>query len=118
MTEAISAGCCAIAEELSARYIVCTTMSGLTARKISRFRPITPILVVSPFVETQRRMSLIWGVEALLAPNFEDTTDMLAKTVATITPVGLKKGERLVISTGVPFGSVGQTNLIQVHEIR
>jgi pyruvate kinase len=117
VTQAISASSCAIAEEIGARLIVSASMSGYTATQIARHRPITEIIAVSPLPETQRRLALVWGVECLLVSHFEQTDKMLAETISTLTPLDLQPGERIVITAGVPFGSSGHTNLIQVHEI-
>ncbi|NIP24689.1 MAG: pyruvate kinase [Phycisphaerae bacterium] len=118
-TEAISAASCAVAETLKASAIVSTTMSGHTAQMIARHRPITPILAVSPLEKTQRRLALVWGVECIEVNNlYTDTDAMLEQTVSAIQPLGLvKKGDHIVITAGIPFGSSGQTNLIQVHKV-
>lgn len=118
VTEAISAASCAIAEEVKARFIVSTTLSGYTTRQMARHRPPTPIVAVTPLPETQRRLALVWGVECLLVPAFHDTDEMIQQTVAAMRPLGLQSGERIVITAGVPFGRSGQTNLIQVHEVQ
>jgi pyruvate kinase len=117
VTQAISASSCAISEEIGARLIVSASMSGYTATQIARHRPITPIIAVSPSPETQRRLALVWGVECFMVANFEQTDEMLAQTIAAVQPLDLQPGEHIVITAGVPFGSSGHTNVIQVHEI-
>ncbi len=117
VSEAISAASCEVAAQINARVIVSTTMSGFTAQQIARHRPPTPIMAVSPLLQTQRRLALIWGVECLVIGDISDTDKMLEVTVETMRPFGLKSGDKIVITAGVPFGTSGQTNLIQVHEI-
>lgn len=117
VTEAISAASCDIAEEVQARVIVSTTMSGYTAQQIARHRPQTPIMAVSPLARTQRRLAMVWGVECVLVDDFSHTDEMLRETVSAIQSLGLKRGDKMVITAGVPFGASGHTNLIQVHEI-
>lgn len=117
VTEAISGASCSIAEEIGAAAIVSTTLSGWTAQQISRFRPRSPILAVSPSPHTQRRLALVWGVETLLVPDFRDTDTMLAQTIQAVRDAGFPEGQRVVITGGVPFGKVGQTNLIKVHTV-
>lgn len=117
VTEAISAATCDVAEEVGARAIVSTTMSGYTAQQIARHRPQTAVMAVSPSERTQRRLALVWGVECVLVSNFSTTDKMLEQSVAAIQPFGLNAGDKIVITAGVPFGSSGLTNLIQVHEI-
>jgi pyruvate kinase len=118
VTQAISASSCAVAEEIGARYIVSTTMSGYTATQIARHRPITPIIAVSPSPQTQRRLALVWGVMCVQVSSvFYETDEMLQETIAAVDPLGLKPGDRVVITAGVPFGRSGHTNLIQVFEM-
>jgi pyruvate kinase len=118
-TEAISAASCAVAETLKARAIVSTTMSGYTAQMIARHRPNTDVLAVSPLEKTQRRLALVWGVQCILVSKFYTDTDaMLSQTTSAIQPLGIvKSGDFIVLTAGIPFGSSGHTNLIQVHEI-
>lgn len=119
VTEAISASSCAIAEEIKARAIVSSTMSGYTAQQIARHRPKTPVLAVTPLAKTQRRLALVWGVECFLVSKIYVATDeMIDETVATLRPLNLEQGERLVITAGIPFSEAGQTNLIQVYEVK
>lgn len=118
VTRAISAGSCDIAERVGARVIVSTTMSGMTARQIARHRPSIPVMAVSPSERTRRRLAMVWGVECLLVENFSETDEMLQYTVGAISQFNLQKGDRIVITAGVPFARAGHTNLIQVHEIR
>ncbi|MCB9005532.1 MAG: pyruvate kinase [Ardenticatenaceae bacterium] len=117
-TSAISAASCDVAEEVGARLIVCATMSGYSAQQIARHRPQMPVMAVSPSAETQRRLALVWGVTAVLVEDIHNTDELLADTVKTVRPFGLKPGDKIVITAGVPFGTSGQTNLIQVHEIK
>lgn len=118
VTEAISEASCAVAEEIGARAIISSTMSGFTARKIARHRPSTPILAVSPSPVTQRRLALVWGVDCLLGPQVSNTDEMIDMSVRAAQSRGFQRGDHIVITAGVPFGSKGHTNLIQVHEIQ
>ena len=117
VTEAIGRASCTIAEEIGAAAIASATLSGYTARQIARFRPRIPILAVSPSAHTQRRLALVWGVETLLVPDFEDTDTMLEQTAEALRVSGLEAGQRVVITAGVPFRLSGHTNLIKVHSI-
>jgi pyruvate kinase len=117
VAQAISAASCDIAEQVQARAIVSATMSGYTATQIARHRPPTPVMAVTPLERTQRRLALVWGVECILVPDFIDTDSMLEQTAVAMQRFDLHPGDKLVITAGVPFGRVGQTNLIQVHEI-
>lgn len=118
VAQAISTACCDIAEQINARAIVSATMSGYTARQIARHRPPTPVMAVSPLPKTQRQLALVWGVECVLVADFTHTDGMLAETAAAMSRYKLNPGDTLVITAGVPFRVSGQTNLIQVHEMK
>ena len=118
VTNAISGAVCGVAEEVDAASIVCSSMSGYTAAQISRYRPETPILAVTPLAKTQRRMALIWGVDCLLIPQLNDTNDLVTAVITAVHTQNISSGERIVITAGVPFGKSGQTNLIQVHQLK
>jgi pyruvate kinase len=103
---------------VDAKLILSTTLSGYTARQIVRHRPVTPVVAVSPSAKTQRKMALVWGVDCLVVKEyFESTDNMLKQAVSALDPSLVSVGGRIVITAGVPFGSSGQTNLIQVHEL-
>jgi pyruvate kinase len=117
VAEAVSAASCEVAEQIRARAIVCSTISGYTASQTARHRPPTPIVAVSPSPVTGRRLALVWGVETLQVEDFEDTDDMVEQTVAALRPFNPQSGDKFVITAGVPFGFRGETNLMQVYEI-
>jgi pyruvate kinase len=119
VTSAISSASIAIGEIINAKAIVTSTMSGYTAKQIARHRPIINIIAVSPLPATQRRLALTWGVECKVIDQvFQDTKTIFNETVRVVTEsFGYNQGERLVITAGVPFATIGKTNLIQVHEI-
>jgi len=118
VTNAISGAVCGVAEEVNAALIVCSSMSGYTAAQISRYRPETPILAVTPLEKTQRRMALIWGVDCLLIPQLNDSDNLVTAVITAVRTQNISAGKRIVITAGVPFGQSGQTNLIQVHQLK
>lgn len=117
VAEAISAASCSVAEQIIAKVIVATTTSGYSARQVARFRPPVPIVAVSPSDRTQRRLALVWGVECMLVLPFANTRGMLTATMGALRPFNLADEESVVITSGVPFGISGRTNMIQVHQI-
>jgi pyruvate kinase len=74
-------------------------------------------MAVSPLERTQRFLTLTWGVDCVIIPDFSNTDEMLSEAAKTMRKFGLNPGDKLVITAGIPFGERGQTNLIQVHEI-
>jgi len=118
IAEAISYAACEMAMDLEAQAILTNTEYGGTARLISRFRPKTPIVAVTPREDTWRRLSLSWGVFPLLTPQIRDTDHMLKVVEEVALKAGmLNHGDRVIITTGTPIGTKGSTNLIKADVI-
>lgn len=122
ISDAISTSACNLAEQIGAQMIVTSTMSGYTARQISRHRPVTPIYAVTPLSKTRRQLAILWGVKCVRMGQIESTDEMIMESIEVIKQgdinVTLEAGDLVVLTGGVPFGEAGHTNLIQVHEIR
>ena len=104
-----------IAQTVSASAILCFTRSGSTARRISRERPSVPLMVLTPSVETARRLGLMWGVHAVVTRDVASFEDMVAKSKRMALRHGLAKaGDSVVVMAGVPFGTPGSTNVLHV----
>jgi pyruvate kinase len=122
--DALSEASAEIARTVSAAAIVCFTMSGSTARRISRERPSVPLLVLTPKAETARRMGLLWGVHAVTTKDVGSFEEMVAKSKRMALRHGIAKaGDRIVVMAGVPFGTPGSTNVLHVvrltgHELK
>jgi pyruvate kinase len=118
ITEAISYAACEMALDLEAQAILTNTEYGGTARLISRFRPKTPIVAVTPREDTWRRLCLSWGVFPLLTPPIRDIDHMLKVVEEAALKAGmLNHGDRVIITTGTPIGTKGSTNLIKADVI-
>ncbi|WP_019550763.1 pyruvate kinase [Thermus scotoductus] len=107
-----------IVEAVDAKAIVVFTATGSSARRIARTRPKVPILALTPNPEVERQLALVWGVLPHLAPDPQDTDDMVRIALEKAKACGLAQvGERVVIAAGVPFGVQGTTNLIRVERV-
>jgi pyruvate kinase len=107
-----------LAKDLGAKAIVAYTNSGFTARSVARFRPECPILGLTPSLQTYRKLGISWGVDPGLGTDFSDAEEMFASAAEIAVSRGYaKKGDRIVITSGVPLGQKGSTNLIRVYEI-
>lgn len=116
--EAIGHAACSCALDLAAKAIITPTRSGSTARMVARFRPAQPIVAVSPYVATVRRLCLTWGVYPFLVEPSEDVDQMIARAKEVAEEKGLvAKGDVVVITAGHPAGLPGSTNLIKVETI-
>jgi pyruvate kinase len=115
VAEAMSHATCEAAGELDAAAIVTPTVSGHTARMVSKYRPWAPIIAVTPSRIVQRQLGLYWGVRALLAQRTDSTDQMLAEAINAARDHGLVQPGDLVVATGGAAGSTpGTTNLMRV----
>lgn len=118
ITDAISHATCLIAYNLQAKAIITVTKSGSTARMISRFRPDIPIIACTPSAETQRQLSLSWGVEALMVGEERVTDILFDQAVNAARRAGyVKDNDIVVLTAGVPLAQSGTTNLIKVVKV-
>ena len=107
-----------IAQTVSAAAIICFTTSGSTARRIARERPSVPILVLTPKLETARRLGLLWGTHAVHTRDVDSFEDMVAKSKRMALRQGIAKaGDRVILMAGVPFRTPGSTNVLHVVRI-
>jgi pyruvate kinase len=113
--DAIAAAARQIAETIDLKAIVAWTASGSTAFRIARERPQTPTLVLTPSLQTARRLALLWGVHAVVGPDPADVSDMAERGAAVALQEGFAKaGQRIIMVAGVPFGTPGATNMIRI----
>jgi len=123
--DAISHATCLIANDLNLAAIICYSQYGSTARMVARYRPQCPIFAFSSSRQTLNRLCLTWGVMPLLAPSItqrDKTTlnphTLVQKTAELALKLKLvKKGDRVVITAGLPLHVRGTTNLIQVVDL-
>jgi pyruvate kinase len=118
VTEAISQAVANSALELGAKAILTATESGYTARMVSKYRPKSPIIAVTPDERVIRRLSLVWGVTPVMGVNAKTTDELFDLAVESSIKSGLVSlGDIVVITAGVPVGRSGTTNLIKIHHV-
>lgn len=117
-TNAISNSVSRISEQLNANAIVAATTSGATARSISKFRPETQIIATTHNEDVARKLSLVWGVEAIHTKKFEQTDQLIDNSISESLKAGLiKEGDLIILSAGIPVSTPGSTNMIKVHTV-
>lgn len=116
--DAVSHSTCGIAIDLDAKAIVACSLSGMTARMVSRFRPPVPILGLTTDERTWRRLALSWGVIPAICERFT-STDVLFYTAKKIAEkdLALSKGDKIIITGGDTSGTSGNTSLIKIENI-
>ncbi|MBQ6374558.1 MAG: pyruvate kinase [Clostridia bacterium] len=116
--DAISHAVCAMAIDVKAKAIVVCSLSGRTARMISRFRAPVDILGITTSEQTMRKLAMSWGVLPALSVEYT-STDVLFYVATQLAreKLGLQSGDKIVITGGVTNGKSGNTNLIKVEVI-
>ena len=116
--DAISHAVVGMALDLNAKAIVVCSISGMTSRMVSRFRPPVNILGLSINEKTLRKLALSWGVVPALCEVYQSPEVLFynAKLIAK-EKLNLKKGDKIIITGGSNVGFSGQTNTIRVETI-
>ena len=116
--DAISHATCGMAIDIDAKAIAVCSLSGMTARMVSRFRPHVTIIGITTDEKTWRELALSWGVVPVMCENYT-STDVLFYTATKLTKevLNLEAGDKIVLTGGVTNGKSGNTNLIKVETI-
>lgn len=114
--DAISHATCGMAIDIDAKAIAVCTLSGMTARMVSRFRSPVDILGVTTNEKTYRKLALSWGVTPMMCEEYT-STDVLFYSARQLakTTFSLREGDRIVITGGITNGKSGNTDLIKVE---
>lgn len=117
-TTAVAAGVEKIIEIDDIAAIAVFTITGATARLMSKNRPPCPIIALSPDIETVRKMGLYYGVIARQGKRHTKTSQVLGEAARVGMKLNLvKPGEKIVVVMGRPLGNPGGTNTIAVHTV-
>ena len=116
--DALSHATCGMAMDVGAKAIVVCSLSGMTARMVSRFRSPVDIIGLTVSEKTWHHLALSWGVTPVMCEVYP-STDVLFYTAAKIAreSFGLKPGDKIVITGGMTNGVSGNTNMIKIETI-
>ncbi|MCL2690557.1 MAG: pyruvate kinase, partial [Chitinispirillia bacterium] len=118
ISDAISHSAATAAHDLNAKAIITVTFSGSSARKISRFRPLVPVIGATTSQKTYLRLALSWGVIPVHAAEKHNTDDLIAHAGECALKTGaVKNGDLVIIAAGVPVGVSGNTNMIKIQKV-
>jgi pyruvate kinase len=116
--EAIAAATVAAVRMLDAPLVVVFTKSGFSARIVASHRPSVPILALTDEPRVCRQLSLVWGVVPRLVPTARGYDHMVAMALREALDLNLvTKGDRVLVTAGVPFDVPGTTNLLKVETV-
>lgn len=118
LVDAVSHSTCGMSIDIGAKAICVCSLSGMTARMVSRFRSPVDIIALTTNQKTWRKLALSWGVTPDVV-EFFDSIDVLFYTAKkkAVSEFGLSSGDRIVITGGITNGSSGNTNLIKVETV-
>lgn len=116
--DAISHATCSMAIDVKAKAIVVSSISGRTARMVSRFRCPVDIIGMTTSKKIWRKLNLSWGVTPVLSEQFDSTEVMFYHALHHAKEVfGLEKGDNVVLTGGRINGQTGNTNTIKVETV-
>ncbi|WP_062212332.1 pyruvate kinase [Streptomyces sp. NBRC 109706] len=107
-----------MADFLDARALIAFTKSGDTARRLSRYRSLQPILAFTTEAATRNQLTLSWGVETFVVPLVNHTDEMVELCDAELSRLNrYETGDTMIITAGSPPGVPGTTNMVRVHHL-
>lgn len=106
------------ANRLKCKAIIAPTMSGYTARKMSRFRPSAPIIALTPNEDTLKSLALHFGVTTVKVKDFDSFDSMMKVAISSAKEkMNLESGDKIIITGGYPFKKVKSTNFMKIEEL-
>ena len=116
--DAVSHSTCSMAVDTNAKCIVVASMSGQTARMVSRFRCPVDIIGMTINEKTWRKLNLSWGLTPVLSEEFSSVEVLFYKELCEAKRLKkLKKGDNVVLTGGQINGKPGNTNIIKLETI-
>ena len=107
-----------IAERVGAKYLAAFTVSGDTPHRLARLRCEIPIMAFTPKPRTAQELTLCWGVQSYVTPEFVSTESMVQSVRdALMETRWAQPGDLIVIVAGNPSGSGGQTNSVRIYKL-
>jgi pyruvate kinase len=118
ITAAISHATCTTSYDLNAKAIVAVTKSGSSARMISRYRPDCMIISGTTEESVYRQLSMSWGVIPILVEEKKDIFELFSHALAVAKEKKLvQAGDIVVLTSGVPLGISGTTNMMKIQTV-
>ena len=117
--DAVSHSTCTMSMDLGAKLVVVCTITGSTARMVSRFRCPVPILALTTDEKAWRKLNLSWGVEPVIIEEVPATDVLFYKANKLAKSLGYAEvGDNIVITAGAPISSTSRTNMIKVEVVK
>lgn len=118
ITSVLAQNVCMTASKLKCSCIIAPTMSGYTAKKMSRYRPPCPIIAVSPNEDTVKSLQLHFGVNPVLIDELSTLDNIIEESKKIVFKlISTSPGDKLIITGGYPFTEVKSTNFMKIEEL-
>lgn len=116
--EAIAASASLTAMKIDAKALVCLSTTGKTASQIAGFRPRVPIVAVTHHLDPLNRLELVWGIQSYKISPYQSSEEALSQIEALLVNIGMvEKGDRIVVTMGMPVAQRAKTNTIRVYTV-
>ncbi|KAE8907978.1 Pyruvate kinase [Phytophthora fragariae] len=114
--EAVASSAVKTAIDINAKMLVVLTETGNTARRVAKYRPQMPVLVLTALEQTARQTEgFVKGVVARCVGSMIGTDSILYRATETGKELGwLKSGDAVVAVHGITEAKSGSTNLLKV----
>lgn len=107
-----------LANRLNCKCIVTPTITGYTAKKMSRFRPKCSIIAISPDINTVRSLKLHFGIYPVLIKELKSLDDTVKRSREVASKfLDLCESDKIIVTGGYPFSKTKHTNFIKIEEI-
>ena len=117
--DAISHSACQMAIDVEAKCVIVSSVSGLTARMVSRFRNAVPIIGTTIRPKVYRKLALSWGVIPVLCEEYESMDVLFFHAMKEATRIlNLEVGDNVIMMGGKLSGITGNTNMIKFETIK
>ena len=118
ITDAVCHASCTTAIDLNASAIVALTLTGHTARMISKFRPNCPIIAATTDESCYHQLALSWGVIPVMNNRQTDTEALFDSAIKKLDKTSIaRRGDRVIIIGGSHLDAIGTSDVMRVHQI-
>lgn len=117
--DAISHSACNMAIATEAKAIAVSSLSGITVRMVSRFRPVADIVGLTTDRREWRKLALSWGVIPVLCEKYPSSEVVFYEALKkTVNVLGLSAGDNVILVGGSVTGVPGENNTIRLETVR
>lgn len=118
MSGVIAKAAIEVAQRVGSKYVAAFTISGDTPHRLARMRSQVPIMAFTPLPRTAQELTLVWGVQTYVTPEYVSTDAMVESVQAALTDLKLvETGDAVVVVAGNPGRLTHQTNSLRVFEV-